>query len=47
VPPDAAVLAGSIPTLIVQRKALPVRNGKVGLGSPFSMESELSNLRER
>ena len=31
VPPDAAVLAGCIPPLIVQRQALPVRNGKVGL----------------
>ena len=31
VPPDAAKFAGSIPPLIVQRQALPVRNGKVGL----------------
>ena len=31
VPTDAAVLAGSIPPLIVQRQALPVRNGKVSL----------------
>lgn len=35
VPPDPAVLTGSLPPLVMQRQALPVRNGKVGL-APLS-----------
>jgi hypothetical protein len=52
-PTDAAVLAGNLPPLVVQRQALPVRNGKIGLaplscdGAPRRFSGETSSTLGR
>jgi hypothetical protein len=45
VPPDA-LLTGSIPPLVMQRQALPVRNGKVGLAPCSSSRPTVRSIHE-
>src|SRR5581483_7470733 len=46
VPADAAVLAGSIPPLVVQRQTLPVRNGKISFAPLSRSRAALRALHE-